>query len=44
MKTEGGFKYFFNGEEIENFDKFEKKIKDKDVKIEVRKLEVHARD
>ncbi len=45
MKTEGvGFTYFYNDEELKNFDEFEKKIKTKNVVIEVNNLEVRAKD
>lgn len=42
MKTEGSFKYFLDGTEIESFDKFEQKIKKIEVTIEVDKLNVRA--
>ena len=44
MKTEGkGFKYFLNGEQIKDFDAFEKKIKNIDVTIKVEGLNIYAR-
>ena len=40
-----GFSYWFNDKEMKDFDEFERKIKDKEVKIEVDKdkLTLHAR-
>ena len=35
MKTNGSFTYWFNDEELKDFDAFERKIKDKEIVIEV---------
>ena len=44
MKTTDGFKYFLNEQEIETFDKFEKKIKDLNIReIKVEGLNIYAK-
>ena len=43
MKVVGSFKYFLNGEQVKDFDTFEKKIKNIDVTIKVEGLNIHAR-
>ena len=45
MKTKGnGFKYFLDGTQIETFDKFEKKIKDLNIReINVEGLNIYAK-
>ena len=44
MKVKGeGFKYFLNGEQIKDFDTFEKKIKNIDVTIKVEGLNIYAK-
>ena len=45
MKTKGkGFKYFLDGEELKDFDTFEKKIKQLEIKeINVEGLNIYAR-
>ena len=44
MKTAGkGFKYWLDGEQIKDFDTFEKKIKNINVKINVEGLNLYAK-
>ena len=44
MKATGEkFSYFFDGKEVETFDKFEKLIKEKEVTIEVLNFRIDAR-
>ena len=45
MKTKGnGFKYFLDNTQIETFDKFEKKIKDLNIReIKVEGLNIYAK-
>jgi len=44
MKAEGSrFTYFLNGEQIKDFDTFEKKLKSLDVTIEVTNFRIDAR-
>ena len=44
MKTTHGFKYFLDGVQIETFDKFEKKIKDLNIReINVEGLNIYAK-
>lgn len=44
MKSEGNqFTYFLNGEQIKDFDTFEKKLKSLDVTIEVTNFRIDAR-
>ena len=44
MKVKGeGFKYFLNGEQIRDFDTFEKKIKNINVTIKVEGLNIYAK-
>ena len=44
MKAEGNqFTYFLNGEQIKDFDTFEKKLKSLDVTIEVTNFRIDAR-
>ena len=44
MKTEGkGFTFFLDEIKLRDFDEFERKIKNIEVKIEVKNLEIHAK-
>ena len=44
MKTTNGFKYFLDNIQIETFDKFEKKIKDLNIReIKVEGLNIYAK-
>ena len=43
MKTQGNFRYFLDDVEIATFEKFEQKIKNITVTIEIDKLNVKAR-
>lgn len=44
MKTIGnGFNYYLDGKQLKDFDEFERKIKNIEVKIEVENLEIKAK-
>lgn len=43
MKVSGSFTFWIDGEQVKNFDEFEKQIKKGEYKIEIDKLRIDAR-